>query len=297
MEASPSSQMARLHMKLQSDERSRVFARLADELRLSGHVEDAVELLQKGIQSHPDYGSGHVVLGKCYLDLGALEDAREAFLRALALDAENIFVLKTLGDILFQQGALDEAAKRYQRALELDFRNTDIREVVEKLRSQHGENPSAEPEEEPPVVAPMGVSQELPSETQGRELPTLDEEKSVAEPAAELTELSPEETELLREGEGEEASKGPPRGMATATLGEIYLQQGLLEKAIETYQKVLRHRPEDQEAKDRLKELRAMRSSKTRRKKSSHKKPLQIPKPSVDLETDAPPEADIQGEG
>jgi tetratricopeptide (TPR) repeat protein len=297
MEARSNSQMARLHMKLQTDEKSRVFARLADELRLSGHVEDALELLQQGIQFHPDYSSGHVILGKCYLDLGALEDAQEAFLRALALDSENIFVLKTLGDILFQQGELEEAAQRYQRALELDSRNADIQKVVEKLRSQHGDHPPVEPEDQRPPMAQASVSEEQPSQTQGPEPSSLDEEELVAEPVAELTELSPEETELLQEGEGDEAGKGPPRGMATATLAEIYVQQGLVEKAIETYKKVLRHLPEDQVIKDRLRELRAMRSSKTRRKQPSRNRPLRIPKPSVDQKTDIPPEAGDQGAG
>lgn len=297
METQSNSQMARLHMKLQKEEKSRVFARLADELRLNGHVEDAVELLQQGIQFHPEYSSGHVVLGRCYLDLGALEDAREAFLRALALDSENIFVLKALGDIMFQQGELEEATERYQRALELDARNAVIQGVVEKLRSQHGENPSLAPEEDGPPGAQEGVSEEWPSQTQESQPPSSDEEGPISEPAAELTELSPEETELLREGEEDETAKGLPRGMATATLAEIYVQQGLVEKAIETYKKVLRHAPEDQVVKNRLQELRAMRSSKTRRKKSSHKQPLRIPKPSVDQKTDTPPEVGNQGDG
>ena len=47
-----------------------------------------------------------------------------------------------------------------------------------------------------------------------------------------------------------------------------------MDKAIETYKKVLRHHPEDQEVKDRVKELRDMSSSKARRKKSSRKRPL-----------------------
>jgi hypothetical protein len=49
--------------------------------------------------------------------------------------------------------------------------------------------------------------------------------------------------------------------MATATLAEIYFQQGLLDKAVEIYQKVLRHHPDDQKSRERLAALRAMRSS------------------------------------
>jgi tetratricopeptide (TPR) repeat protein len=75
--------------------------------------------------------------------------------------------------------------------------------------------------------------------------------------------LSPEETELLRAEQDGHTSTGPPRGMATATLAEIYFQQGYLDKAIEIYQKVLRHDPGDEKSRARLSELRAMRSSRS----------------------------------
>lgn len=309
MKGSPKSQMARLHKKLQTEEKSRVFARLADQFRLSDHVEDAIELCQKGIEFHPNYLSGHIVLGQCYLDLGKLEEARGAFLRALALDSENLLVLKNLGDILFQQGELEEALGHYRHVLKLDPMNADIQRVVEKIQAQQRERPPTESKEEMSPVSEASVFQDRPLEqeeprsslAEGKEPPDeeefSEEKKFSAGPLGTEAELSPEETELLRDKEEGGGGKGPPRGMATATLAEIYFQQGLVDKAIETYKKVLRHSPEDRTARNRLAELRALRSDKVRRKKASRRKPLQDKKASGNQETGLSPATDAQEEG
>ncbi|MFC1682787.1 tetratricopeptide repeat protein, partial [Candidatus Zixiibacteriota bacterium] len=262
------SHMARLHKKLQTEPTSRVFARLADAFRLSEHIEDAIELCHKGLESHPDLVSGHIVLGQCYLDQGDLGPAQEAFSRALSLDSNNLLVLKSLGDILFRKGEVAQAVEHYRRILELDPRNGEIREVVRELEVELGlssveELAAQSPFEvlgqpavtEVPVFGNMDLE---PGET--REWLLGDEDDK--EPAELEAQLSPEETELLENGTDERSDKGPPRGMATSTLAEVYFQQGLLDKAIETFQKVLRHDPDDQQARIRLEDLRALRSAK-----------------------------------
>ena len=317
MTESPKSLMARLHRKLQAEKASRVFARLADQLRLSGHVGDAVELCRKGIKHHPNYASGYIVLGHCYLDLGALDDAGEAFRRVLALDSEHSLALNRLGDILFQQGKLEEASEHYQRALQLDPANSDIQAVVTKLEEQQREGSGVEPEPKP-EQEPEPVPESQPADELEREMPLVTEVPvfgdQVADPEESLAELlenegssvspqeigaqfSPEETELLRNQAEEDAGKGPPRGMATTTLAEIYFQQGLLDKAIDTYQKVVRQRSEDQAARDRLKELKALRSTKGRKGKSSAEKSVPDAEPSGDQQTDPSTAAGIQEEG
>lgn len=267
MKSSQHSLMARLQKKLQSDEKSRVFARLADELRRSDYVEEAIELCRNGLQFHPDYASGHVVLGKCYLDRGDLDEAREAFRGALAIDSGNVLVLKNLGDITFRQGDLEAAAKHYRRILELDAGNAEVREVLEELQTPQDEHPPADPLKELSPVTEVPVFEEQFSETRDA-VSRPEEEKPSADAEGEESKLSPEETELLRDEEDEEPGKGPPRGMATATLAEVYFQQGLLDQAIETYQKVLRHKPDDAAIKDRLAELKALRSANLKKKKS-----------------------------
>jgi tetratricopeptide (TPR) repeat protein len=268
MKSSQHSLMARLHKKLQSNGKSRVFARLADELRRRDHIEEAIELCRKGLQFHPDYASGHVVLGKCYLGRGDLEEAREAFREALTIDSGNVLVLKNLGDITFRQGDLEAATEYYQRILELDAGNAEVREVLVELKAPQDEHPPADPPIELSVVTEVPVFEEQLSEPPDA-VSGPEEEQPCADSEGEEPKLSPEETELLRDEEDEESGKGPPRGMATATLAEVYFQQGLLDQAIETYQKVLRHQPDDDGVKDRLAELKALRSTNLKKKKAS----------------------------
>lgn len=268
MKGSQHSLMARLHKKLQSDEKSRVFARLADELRRSDHIEEAIELCRKGLQFHPDYASGHVVLGKCYQDRGDLEEARGAFREALTLDSGNVLVLKNLGDITFRQGDLEAAAEHYQRTLELDAGNAEVREVLEELKTPQDEHSPADPPKELSAVTEVPVFEEQFWEPPDA-VPAPEEQEPTADAEGEEPKLSPEETELLRDEGDEESGKGPPRGMATVTLAEVYFQQGLLDQAIETYQKVLRHQPDDEAVKGRLAELKALRSTNLKKKKAS----------------------------
>jgi tetratricopeptide (TPR) repeat protein len=317
------SSMARLHRKLEVNERSRVFARLADAFRQSEHIEEAIELCHRGLRHHPDYVSGHIVLGQCYLDLDQLDEAREAFLRALALDEENVLVLKSLGSILFRQGKFREAHGRYCQALRFDARNYSLQEMVRDLEAKlqetaaqqklsgEGSSPQESPADtsiseggagSPPAGAfsfPSGLEvpvfgkeilEERTPEEHRRWIREMDEESEARDPESgtgdrgpgtgdsrpAITDprsgsrnqmndahLSPKESELMRNGEDEHTDKGPPRGMATATLAEVYFKQGLLDKAIDIYQKVLRHDPDDGRSRRRLGELRAMRASRS----------------------------------
>ncbi|KPL16936.1 MAG: hypothetical protein AMJ92_12310 [candidate division Zixibacteria bacterium SM23_81] len=287
MKSSQHSLMARLHKRLQSDEKSRVFARLADELRRSDHVEEAIELCRKGLQFHPDYASGHVVLGRCYLDRGDLQEAQEAFRGALTLDSGNILVLKNLGDITFRQGDLQTAAEHYRRILELDAGNVEVREVLEELQTPQDEHPPVDPPKELSTVTEVPIFEEQLSEPQDA-ISRAEEEQPSSDPEAEESKLSPEETELLLDEGDEESGKGPPRGMATATLAEVYFQQGLLDQAIETYQKVLRHKPDDLAVKERLAELKALRSAHLKQKKTTGKESPEDPKPIDDQNAEEP---------
>jgi tetratricopeptide (TPR) repeat protein len=324
--------MARWHKKLQVEEKSRVFARLADTFRRSHHFEEAIELCHRGLVHHPDYVSGHIVLGQCYLDLGRLEEARDCFVRALALDEDNILTLRCLGDIQFQQGELEAAADHYRRALRLDPRSQDLRELLRDVESkleetaappekysqeQDREESSTEMSLSMMSVPAFGREVLKPTDTEehrrwlremtqenepteamdetadadgdfphpgddaaGRNFQDYDlrdrtqDDRSPAHQPMNDAGLSPQESRLLHDEDDEHSAKGPPRGMATATLAEIYFQQGYLDKAIEIYQKVLRHHPDDEESRARLSELRGMRASRSETNEGASQKAL-----------------------
>lgn len=62
----------------------------------------------------------------------------------------------------------------------------------------------------------------------------------------------------LPAGAPELAVEEGPREIATPTLAEVYFDQGQIQEAIDTYEKVLRIKPEDEYLKARLEELKNM---------------------------------------
>lgn len=74
---------------------------------------------------------------------------------------------------------------------------------------------------------------------------------SILEEAFTVAKEGPEQVALEIEGEG-------LPDISTPTLAEVYFNQGQIQEAAETYAKVVSQNPQDERAKSRLKELRAM---------------------------------------
>lgn len=114
---------------------SRLFAPLADAYRKSGEVDKAIEILEKGLEKYPRYGSAHVILAKCYYDKGATERAKAEFRRVLELDGENMVALKFMGDILLAEDTRSEAAEYYRKVLGIDPTNEEIARALKEMEA------------------------------------------------------------------------------------------------------------------------------------------------------------------
>lgn len=116
-----------------SENPRRVFARLANEYRKTGDSDRAIEMCRAHIPQQPGYISGHIVLGQALFDRGEMDDARETFETALALDPENLIALRQMGDISRQRGETGAAQGWYQRLLDVDPQNEEISAIVTSL--------------------------------------------------------------------------------------------------------------------------------------------------------------------
>src|SRR4026209_1842459 len=95
----------------------RYFAPLANEYRKAGDPEQAIAICRAHLAQQPGHMSGHVVYGQALYDAHRTEEARVVFQQALALDPENLIVLRHLGDVARRRGYDAEARSWYSRAL------------------------------------------------------------------------------------------------------------------------------------------------------------------------------------
>lgn len=152
-------EIQKLEQRHRENPKGRTFAPLADAYRKAGEVARALELVRGGLLQHPDYVSGHIVLGRCLVDHGDDAEARQAFERVLSLDPENVIALRMLSDVAERAGATDEARQWLEQLLEIDPNNTDAEEALQRVRTAQGPvaapEPPAEPAGAPEAAAPV----------------------------------------------------------------------------------------------------------------------------------------------
>ncbi len=74
-----------------------------------GQYQKTIEEFEKIVEAHPDYESGHRILGDSYLKIKAYDKAIEAFQKALELKADNYVTHYGLALSFFNQGRFREA--------------------------------------------------------------------------------------------------------------------------------------------------------------------------------------------
>jgi tetratricopeptide (TPR) repeat protein len=120
---------------------SLVFARLADLHRKAGRTERALEILDEGLERHPDYLSAHIVRARCLRALDRRRASEEVFGHVLELDGENLVALRSLAEMAWERGDGETARKRLRELLELDPSNEEARDLLEEIREGPEEGP------------------------------------------------------------------------------------------------------------------------------------------------------------
>ena len=57
-----------LERRLGKDPNSKIFAQLAEEYRKAGRLEEAIQTCRDGLETHPNYFSARVALGRALLE-------------------------------------------------------------------------------------------------------------------------------------------------------------------------------------------------------------------------------------
>ena len=170
-----------LRRRVQKDPASIAFAQLAEELRRSGALQEAVDVSQAGLAIHPSYLSARVTLGRALLELDRLDQAQTELERVLAGAPENLAARRGLGEIFGRRGALDDALVHYKAALALAPNDPDLEESVAALLRRV----------KPPATQEASVSP-VPKATE-------DVPSSASEPAAVASEASADTADPVRD--------------------------------------------------------------------------------------------------
>jgi len=128
------SEIGKLSERYNKDPKSGIFVQLADAYRKNKMIDEALEILTKGLEHHPQYPLAYLIIGKCYFDKRMYEQAKEYFEKTLSFDSESVIALRMLaqtcvamkdekGQIFAYKGILaldpfDESAKKKLTSLE-----------------------------------------------------------------------------------------------------------------------------------------------------------------------------------
>jgi tetratricopeptide (TPR) repeat protein len=187
------------------------FARHAKEYLDGGEAQKALEICLEGAAEFPWYGTGALILGKCYDALGRTVEAMLAYRRALKSVPDNPVV----------QALLKDAEEREQQAFEA-YAENQARLLKAKKESTTFESYVSEGEEESESSVEFLLRQ-------------LQGAKRIVPPGPEA-----QATEELMP-----PSDTAPTRIVTATLAEIYANQGQYREAIKAYRTLCEQRPEE----------------------------------------------------
>jgi tetratricopeptide (TPR) repeat protein len=212
-----SPRIADLRRRIQKEPSVRLLVELAREYHETGLFEEASRIAARAVREQPSYVSARVQLGRIYFDMGRLEEAREQMEWVLSTAPDNLLARRIVADVCHALGDVQGALDRYRALLAFSPDDAEARRRIEAIEAESVQ-PSTDTSTGGPVVPAGGP-----------------------DPAIRIP--SPRDA-------GDEAGV-----LATPTLAELYLQQGLPARAAEVYREILRGDPGNAEAVARLAEI------------------------------------------
>jgi len=111
-----------------------IFARYSDDLVRKGNINEAIEILEKGIQANPQYAPGHSVLADILFIRNSYEKAAEELKIALHFDPQMPKDIFRLGKYFLQQNQSEKAIQHLLNAQRFEPLEEDVRYTLEEAR-------------------------------------------------------------------------------------------------------------------------------------------------------------------
>jgi Flp pilus assembly protein TadD len=154
--------LTQLRARWEGDRSSRIFLQLAEEYRHLGRVQDALAVLNAGLEEHPGYLSALVAKGRCLLELGDAEGARPVLERVVQQDPTQMVANKLLVRACLETGEPARARQRLELYSLLNDSDPEIEELERRVEamsrpSQAPDSPRLEEPAERPHMDPSAA--------------------------------------------------------------------------------------------------------------------------------------------
>ncbi|MDX9708174.1 MAG: hypothetical protein RBT64_01350 [Trichloromonas sp.] len=206
---------------LAKDPYSTIFVPLSEAYRQMDMLDEAVAVARQGIMDNPAFAAGYVALGSAFAEQGLEDQAIDEFEKALILDKRHLPALKELAKLKLARQDSAGARELLEQAKAIKGSDPEVLRLIAIVTPSQpaAAAPVASPSPEPPVSAAAPTF--LIDETQETTAATSPSGKAV-EP------------------------------IATATLAEIYIRQGLPQKALKVYRDLLKVEPHNDQLRQKL---------------------------------------------
>lgn len=154
----------KLSARVAKDPDSKLFLPLAEEYRKEGMFDQAIEVLKKGLDRHPNYVTARVALGKIYLEQGKQDEALSEFENVVASVPDNLFAQKKIAEIYRDKGNIEKAVEHYSTVSYLNPQDEDARQFLEEYASKKPSGEEQQPEEPASLVQEDFQSVEIAQE-------------------------------------------------------------------------------------------------------------------------------------
>lgn len=239
--------------ELQRNPRSLVFVSLSELYRAEGLPHQALEILEEGLGHHPGLASAVMSKARCLFDLRRFAEASVVCREILRSNPDNIKAHKLLADIFVRLGQRKAAIRSLTRVVSLFPQDREAVKALEELENL--ETGVIVPTERMHSRASIDSAPRPPGRISDFQVGSISE--SIAAIPADIKTPMPATIEVsARPAQpAEQEDDGVEPTFATRTIAELYLRQGLRQKATKVLRKILQEEPTNQWARETLQDL------------------------------------------
>lgn len=251
---------------LDADPASYCFAPLAELYRKAGLLDEAIATARKGVDLHPDYVGGYLALGRACFDKGEQTESRAALERVVRVTPDNLTAQKLLSRIYLDIGEYGLARAALETILAINPTDPESLDALDGLtlreRSFELDADLFSADGAGAGVAAPGFDADDESLLEEAEIveeltdEVFEEESGLGALAPDVAgEAGFDGKEPLFAAEPLEPRESAPDPLATATIAELYVEQGFMKKALKIYRDLLDANPGNDELRQRIVDL------------------------------------------